>query len=213
MKQRTRYRPQNPENLESVKSMSKVGFLEIRKVGQKQVKIRFFSTKTYFLPTFDLFLTYFPRFPETLLLTYFSPILNFWGFGACSRSAASQGKGSQTGSLKQLAVGSIGENKEGSEKGSQKGFLDRERKISPKFFRPKFFHGRPRGISVPKCLFFQDLEGLTDVFGRMSAGISGQKLPLWAEFPFLIRGVFERMRLFCLQLEASCLQWSFFTYS
>ena len=23
----------------------------------------------------------------------------------------------------------------------------------------------------------------------------------------------ERMRLFCLQLEASCLQWSFFTYS
>ena len=29
----------------------------------------------------------------------------------------------------------------------------RERKISPKFFRPKFFHGRPRGMSVPKCLF------------------------------------------------------------
>ena len=50
----------------------------------------------------------------------------------------------------------------------------RERKISPKFFRPKFFHGRPRGMSVPKCLFFQDLEGLTEVFGRMSAGISGK---------------------------------------
>ena len=64
--------------------------------------------------------------------------------------------------------------------------LFRERKISPKFFRPKFFHGRPRGMSVPKCLFFQDLEGLTEVFGRMSAGISGQKLPLWAEFSFLI---------------------------
>ena len=61
----------------------------------------------------------------------------------------------------------------------------RERKISPKFFRPKFFHGRPRGMSVPKCLFSQDLEGLTEVFGRMSAGISGQKLPLWAEFSFL----------------------------
>ena len=41
-------------------------------------------------------------------------------------------------------------------------------------------------MSVPKCLFFQDLEGLTKVFGRMSAGISGQKLPLWAEFSFLI---------------------------
>ena len=62
---------------------------------------------------------------------------------------------------------------------------DRERKISPKFFRPKFFLGRPRGMSVPKCLFFQDLEGLTEVFGRMSAGISGQKLPLRAEFSFL----------------------------
>ena len=61
----------------------------------------------------------------------------------------------------------------------------RERKISPKFFRPKFFRGRPRGMSVSKCLFFQDLEGLTEVFGRMSAGISGQKLPLWAEFSFL----------------------------
>ena len=61
----------------------------------------------------------------------------------------------------------------------------RERKISPKFFRPKFFRGRPRGTSVPKCLFFQDLEGLTEVFGRMSAGMSGPKLPLWAEFSFL----------------------------
>ena len=50
---------------------------------------------------------------------------------------------------------------------------DRERKISPKFFRPKFFRGRPRGMSVPKCLFSQDLEGLTEVFGRMSAGTSG----------------------------------------
>ena len=61
------------------------------------------------------------------------------------------------------------------------GALSRERKISPKFFRPKFFHGRPRGMSVPKCLFSQDLEGLTEVFG----GMSGRKLPLWAEFSFL----------------------------
>ena len=45
-------------------------------------------------------------------------------------------------------------------------------------------------MSVPKCLVFQDLEGLTEVFGRMSAGISGQKLPLWAEFSFLIIGLF-----------------------
>ena len=57
--------------------------------------------------------------------------------------------------------------------------------MSPKFFRPKFFRGRPRGMSVPKCLFFQDLEGLTEVFGRMSAGTSGRKLPLWADFSFL----------------------------
>ena len=57
------------------------------------------------------------------------------------------------------------------------------------FFRPKFFRGRPRGMSVPKCLFFQDLEGLTEVFGPMSAGISGPKLPLWADFSF---GTFGR---------------------
>ena len=35
-------------------------------------------------------------------------------------------------------------------------------------------------------LVFQDLEGLTEVFGRVSAGISGPKLPLWADFSFLI---------------------------
>ena len=46
-------------------------------------------------------------------------------------------------------------------------------------------------MSVPKCLFFQDLEGLTEVFGGMSAGMSGRKLPLWAEFSFLryIQGI------------------------
>ena len=65
---------------------------------------------------------------------------------------------------------------------------NRERKISPKFFRPKFFQGRPRRTSVPKCSFFQDLEGLTEVFGRTSAGISGQKLPLWAAFSLLKQG-------------------------
>ena len=34
---------------------------------------------------------------------------------------------------------------------------------------------------------FQDLEGLTEVFGGMSAGMSGPKLPLWAEFLFLTK--------------------------
>ena len=61
-----------------------------------------------------------------------------------------------------------------------------ERKFSPKFFRPKFFRGHPHGVSVPKCFIFQDLERLTEVFGGMSAGISGRKLPLWADFSFLI---------------------------
>ena len=55
----------------------------------------------------------------------------------------------------------------------------RDRKISPKFFRPKFFCGRPRGMSVPKCLFFlQDLEGLTEVFAK--------NFGHWADFSFLI---------------------------
>ena len=43
-------------------------------------------------------------------------------------------------------------------------------------------------MSIPICLFFQDLEDLTEVFGGMSAGMSGRKLPLWAEFSFLIFG-------------------------
>ena len=34
-------------------------------------------------------------------------------------------------------------------------------------------------------LVFQDLEGVTEVFGGTSAGMSGPKLPLWAEFSFL----------------------------
>ena len=36
-----------------------------------------------------------------------------------------------------------------------------------------FFCGRPRGMSVPKRLFFQNLEGLAEVFGRMCSGTSG----------------------------------------
>ena len=48
-------------------------------------------------------------------------------------------------------------------------------------------------MSVPeKCLFFQGLEGLTEVFGRMSEGISGPKLPLWADFSFLISSLSQQ---------------------
>ena len=39
------------------------------------------------------------------------------------------------------------------------------------------------------CFLFQNLEGLTEVFGQMSAGMSGPKLPLWADFSFLIERV------------------------
>ena len=61
--------------------------------------------------------------------------------------------------------------------------LHRERKICPKFLQTEsFLHGRPRAMSVPRCLFSQDLEGLTEVFSRMPAGMSAPKLPLWANF-------------------------------
>ena len=63
--------------------------------------------------------------------------------------------------------------------------ISRERKISPKFSDRSFFRGRPRGMSMSKCVFFQDLEGLTEVFGQMSAGTSGRKLSLWADSSFL----------------------------
>ena len=43
-------------------------------------------------------------------------------------------------------------------------------------------------MPVPECLFFQDFEGLTEVFGRMSAGISGPKLPLFIENKFMFFG-------------------------
>ena len=59
VKRRTCYKPQNPEKLKYGKSRSKIGFLEIRKVGQKVgkkgSKIGFFSTKTYFYPFLPTF--------------------------------------------------------------------------------------------------------------------------------------------------------------
>ena len=48
-----------------------------------------------------------------------------------------------------------------------------EQTICLMFFRPKFCHGRSCGMSVPQCLFLLDLEGLTEVVDRMSAGRFG----------------------------------------
>ena len=58
----------------------------------------------------------------------------------------------------------------------------------------RLLSGRPRGMSVPKCLFFQNLEALTEVFGRMCAGTSGRRLPLWADFVSERRGKGMRQR-------------------
>ena len=63
----------------------------------------------------------------------------------------------------------------------------RERNISPKFFRPKFFRGRPRGMPVPKCLVFQDLEGLNrSSWPDVPQGRPAENFGLWADFSFLI---------------------------
>ena len=52
-----------------------------------------------------------------------------------------------------------------------------EQEVIPKSFRQKFCRGRPRGMSVPECLFLQDLEGLTFW--------PDPKLPLWDVSSFL----------------------------
>ena len=49
---------------------------------------------------------------------------------------------------------------------------------------PKFFHGRPRGMSLLKCLFFQDFEGLTEGFGRMSQGCPAENFLFGLTFRF-----------------------------
>ena len=59
----------------------------------------------------------------------------------------------------------------------------------PEVFQTEVFSWTSARHVRSKMLVFQDLEGLTEVFGRMSAGISGQKLPLRAEFSFLSFGV------------------------
>ena len=52
------------------------------------------------------------------------------------------------------------------------------------FFRPMFCNGCPRGMSVPQYLF--PGFGRPDrSFDRMSAKVSGQTLPLWADFLFV----------------------------
>ena len=58
-------------------------------------------------------------------------------------------------------------------------------KSARSFSDRSFFMDVRTGGSAPKCFIFQDLEGLTEVFRRMSAGISVPKLPLWADFSFL----------------------------
>ena len=53
------------------------------------------------------------------------------------------------------------------------------------------------GCLCKNACFFQDLEGLTEVFGRMSGGISGPKLPLWAEFSFLSEMTSQKLNNRC----------------
>ena len=52
-----------------------------------------------------------------------------------------------------------------------------------------------------KMLVFPGFGGLTEVFGRMSAGTSGRKLPLWADFSFL--NSFKRLKIGDLPLQRS----------
>ena len=46
------------------------------------------------------------------------------------------------------------------------------------------------------CFVVQTLERLTEVFGGMSAAISGPKLPLWADLSFLKRCLNQTLRIF-----------------
>ena len=58
--------------------------------------------------------------------------------------------------------------------------------FSPKFFRPKVFSWTSAWDVHSEMLVFSRIwRGLTEVFGGMSAGMSGRKLPLWAEYSFL----------------------------
>ena len=56
---------------------------------------------------------------------------------------------------------------------------------SARSFSDRSFFVDVRAACPCQNAFFQDLEGLTEVFGRLSAGSSGRKLPLWADFSFL----------------------------
>ena len=59
-------------------------------------------------------------------------------------------------------------------------------KNQPEVFQTEVFSWTSARHVRAKMLVFQDLEDLTEVFGRMSAGTSGRKLPLWADFAFLV---------------------------
>ena len=62
------------------------------------------------------------------------------------------------------------------------------------------------GCPFRNACFFQDLEGLTEVFGRMSAGISGQILPLCAEFSFLNISAVKMLHQMCPWAGADTVQ-------
>ena len=63
-------------------------------------------------------------------------------------------------------------------------FFRGNEKISPKFFRPKLFHGRPRGRSVPKWLVFSRI---WSAWPKFLAGCpQGYPAKNFPEFSFLI---------------------------
>ena len=79
-------------------------------------------------------------------------------------------------------------------------------------------HGVSYNVSVLlayHCFYQRVLSGGLDLWGVVSTNLG---CPIFAsKFPQIpLKQALSRknwMQLFCLQLEASCLQWSFFTYS
>ena len=73
-------------------------------------------------------------------------------------------------------------------------------KNQPEVFQTEVFSWTSARYGHAKCLFFQDLEGLTEVFGGISAGTSGRRLPLWADFSFLITVCSVEFLVMCLRI-------------
>ena len=72
--------------------------------------------------------------------------------------------------------------------------------------KPVLINKKKAGDCTPKMLILSRFGGLTKVFGRMSKGISGPKLPLWADSSFLN---LERRRTspICKALQTEALSW------